>query len=150
MKDATTQLRTYYYNTLQGIVIDGFEIPVYSDEVNDSVAPYTRNEPPKYYIIISNQNSADESAKCNFAERHTIQVNSYTIFPVSNGGYSIAEAINEEVKERILLNTSGNFELQDYSVYRSRIDLSSNISEKTKTQNIYRRFTIFNHSIAEK
>lgn len=149
MKDATTQLRTYYYNTLQGITYMGDAVPVYDNQVNDTVAPFTRDSPPDRYIVITNQNSADESAKCGFQERHTIQVNCYTVFAADNGGFQDAEQINQMVKERILLNTAGAFSLPDYKVYRSRQELSQNISELTKTQNIYRRFTIFNHSIAE-
>jgi len=149
MKDATSELRKYYYTTLQGITLDGDVVPVYDDEVNDSVAPYTRDSPPDKYIILSNQNSADQSAKCSFQERHTIQVDSAVIYPAYNGGFRVAEQLNAIVKERMLTDTAGAFDLDGFRVFRSREDLSRNLSEKTKVQNIYKRITIFNHSIAE-
>lgn len=150
MKDATSQLRKYYIDQLQGnISVNGVNVPVYDDEVNDTVAPFTRNEPPVNYILIKNQNSNDISPKCGFQEEHAITTDSYATFPAYNGGFSTAELINEQIKALILTDTSGKFALTDFNVYRSRQTLSTNLSEKTKEQNIYRRITIFTHSIQE-
>jgi len=149
MRDAQTELRIKYIALLTGIQIDSVNVPIYSDEVNDTVAPYTRQSPPPVYIILSNQTSTDESVKCHFAGRYSMQVDSYTTYPAYNGSFLKSEILNNIVKQRILTTTSGNFPLTTFVCTRSRIDLTRNLSEKTKEQNIYRTITIFNHSIQE-
>ena len=149
MRDAQTELRIKYISLLSGIQIDGANVPIYSDEVNDTISPYTRDNPPHVYIILSNQTSTDESTKCYFGGRYSMQVDSYTTYPAYNGSFVKSELLNNLVKQRILTNTSGNFPLTTFEVTRSRIDLTRNLSEKTKEQNIYRTITIFNHSIQE-
>lgn len=149
MRDAQTELRTKYMQLLSGIVLDGVAVPVYSDEVNDTVAPFTRDNPPNIYIILSNQTSTDESTKCYFGGRYSMQVDSYTTYRAYNGSFNDSERLNNIVKQIILLDTSGVIYLPTFTCTRSRIDLTRNLSEKTKTQNIYRTITIFNHSIQE-
>jgi hypothetical protein len=150
MKDATTELRTYYFTILQGIEHDGDPVPVYDTILNDTITPYTRNNPPSKYIILSNQNNVPDMAKCQFGGRHTIQVDSYGVFNTDEGGSMIAEEINNLVCERVLPDTAGSFDLPNFTCVRSRWDLSRNQNDYTKTQNIYRRITIFNHTIVEK
>ena len=149
MKDAQTELRIKYIALLTGIQIDGVDVPIYSDEVNDTISPWTRVNAPPVYIILSNQTSTDESTKCYFGGRYSMQVDSYTTYPAYNGSFVKSELLNNLVKQRILTDTSGDFALINFAVTRSRIDLTRNLSEKTKEQNIYRTITIFNHSIQE-
>ncbi len=135
MKDAQTELRIKYIELLSGIMLGSFVVPIYSDEVNDLFTPYTRDNPPPAYIVLSNQTSTDESTKCYFGGRYSMQVDSYTTYPAYNGSFVKSETLNGIVKQRILTTTSGIIPLTNFACTRSRIDLTRNLAEKTKEQN---------------
>lgn len=148
MKDASTELRAFYYDLLKNITFNSKPIQVYDTYVN--YADQLNDGETKYYIVLSSQTAVPEMGKCKFGARHTIQVEAIATYPASQGAFKEAEAIANIVNALVLPNTSGSFDLPSFTVWRSRYDLSRQLSEQTKTQNIFRKVTIFNHSIEEK
>lgn len=148
-KDATTELRKSYIKLLSDIIINDKLIPVYDTQVNDTVEPYTIDSPPSAYIIISNQNSYPRDNKQAFEELHTIQVTVYTLFPVNQGGFYLVEQIDEQVKALILGDKGSSIEVKGFNCYVTKLDLSRGDIEASKTNNIFKRTTIFNHYLTQ-
>jgi len=144
MKDATTELRKSYIALLADI---GY--PVYSDEVNDTIAPYTRDNPPKQYIILSNQSNADLNIKQKYQSRHTIQVDCVTIYPAYNGSSLASETMADQVLQRIVTDYSNAIPITGFNCYKTNLDLSRQQDEKTKVANYYKRILIFSHYIEQ-
>ena len=77
----------------------------------------------------------------------------YGVFPRGESVSIVSNKLLEDTKfaSAIMKVTKGEVLNKLPDTYRSDSQfIKDNISEKTKVQNIYRRFTIFNHSIAEK
>jgi hypothetical protein len=149
MKDATSALRLRYTQLLSGLTFDGIIVPVYSDEVNDTVEPFTRDDPPRYYIILSNQNQAQaDNNKSDFKNTYSIQVDCIAQYPPYNGSFLKAEQLTEQLKEIIMPDVQADIDIPGYTSYKTTCN-SFNLSEKTKVQNIFRRITIFNHLLKE-
>jgi hypothetical protein len=149
MKDASTAIRDAYLTALADIMVNSELVPVYDTQVNDTIAPYTRRNPPKNYIILSNQTFTDRSPKCGFQTNQTMQVMCMTTFPAYSGNRSLSEQINSIVCQRVMVDRQTDLALVGFSNLETRVDLSRNQEEFTKDQNIFSKITIFSHIIQE-
>lgn len=154
MKDATLAVRVAYDKLLNRLIYtrDGVDtfVPVYNEEVNDTHCPYTRENPPSYYIILSNQTEVQTDInKCGFNSVQSIQVDCCAVYPAYNGAYNEAEEISSIVREIIMQSVQSQIEIEDFKCYKTELALSRQLAEKTKALNIYRKITTFNHSLKE-
>lgn len=125
-------------------------IPVYADQVDDSITPYTRDEPPKFYVVISNILEADASNKHTFETRTSIQLDCYSRFPVGSGHWEKTELMADYVKQLLLPDHIGRIFLStEFNLYRGSLDLARYQPEFTKYYNLYRKIIIFSHSVEE-
>lgn len=155
MRDFGTLYRKTIKNMLQNSIYVGtpessVPIPVYADQVDDSISPYTRDNPPKYYVVISNILERDGSNKQTFITETSIQIDCYSMFSVGSGHWEKTELMADYVKQLMLPDHIGRLFLSTgFNCFRGSLDLARQQPEFTKNYNLYRKIIIFSHSIEE-
>lgn len=155
MRNAATALRQKYIEMLTNgkkmIAIDGHNIPVYDTFINDNFAPeYSRAKKPAFYWIISNATAVDTSLRQKFRADYTIQLDSFTIYGPGQGGNLLCDKMEDEAMQRIMKDQVGAFDITGFSCRETRLELSRPEFTQLKDNSfVYRKITIFRHSIEE-
>lgn len=98
MQSTTLAFRTAIVNALNNIVFESNRVGVFEEYVQETStnkkALLTNCEA---YIVLLNQTSNDNSARCARNDEVSIQIQITTVFPAGKGGSKISEQISELV-----------------------------------------------------
>jgi len=125
--------------------------PVYDEDVNDTVTPYTRDDPPPAYYVITNQTAVNNSYKCSFNNQVSIQIDCITW----QDGYSTSKVKAEELANwlgvNLFVDNQADFSdmLPDWNVWQGRIEMSRFLIEPLRSQTVVRKIIIISHQIQE-
>jgi len=146
MKDISQPLRDSYIAKLSAS-----DWPVYDEDVNDTVATYTRDNPPPAYYVITNQTAVNNSSKCLFNNQASIQIDCVTW----QNGYSTSKVKAEELANWVGVNlfdkNQADFSdmLPDFNVWQGRIEVSRIQIEPLRSQTVVRKILIISHQVQE-
>lgn len=144
LKDIAYPLRVAYMSKLKPVLTyNGVPVPVY-----DALVP---ENAPDYFVVIREQNEADNSLKCGFNSDVHVTTEVVTRFEPGKGSSAIRDNISSQLNsiicstdpaERITLKP-------DFNVMNSIRTLSRSIDESTKTGVILRKVNIYKHTIQQ-
>lgn len=126
-------IRKALYDTLNGIEVNGFTIPLYDYRV-------TLNAPDHYILITTQSNQVDTSLKCGHRWENITNIEVFTTYQSTGntGSRLLADEIlnmARELTQNLQLDPISNLEInkQDYN-------FPNDLATITQTENIYRKF----------
>lgn len=146
MKDVSQPLRDSYLTKLSGLAW-----PVYDEDVNDTYPPYSREDKPPAYILITNQYENTNSNKCSHNSEAFIQLDCVTWQDSFSTSKVQAEAMSNAIGLAIFGSLQADFSdmLPDFNVWQGRIVQRRFIIEHLGTQTVVRKIIIISHQIQE-
>ncbi len=134
MENPNKYIRKYFYETLNGIVVQGQTVKVY-----DSHTPNNDN----FLIILSTQTgSEDWRDKCSIDKNRSINLD-VIVRKVGNIG---SRAMLDDIVEQILLRTK-EIQIENFKVQHWQVTLPTDLSISTTTETIYRQIINYNFNI---
>ena len=158
MKNVNLALRTAIGLALNdNIVYSGQNIATFEEYLQETdtrkIAKFIEgNRPAEAYIVLLNQTSNDDSAKCMRNDIASIQIQITTVFPANKGGSSTAEKISELVMARLFTEDGLNSTLDlgdDMTAWRGRMEGCINIPYDTNTNRIWITQMIVEYAVTQ-
>jgi hypothetical protein len=144
LKDSSYAIRVAYMAKLKPLLkYAGVVVPVY-----DSIVPDTA---PNYFVVIKDQNEADDSNKCGFMSDVHVTLDVVTRFPPGSGTGTVRDNILGQINA-IICSTDASKRLDltpDFKVMNSVRTLTRPIDEPSTTGNILRKVVIFKHKVQQ-
>jgi len=144
LKDISYSLRVAYIAKLKPLLkYNNVAVPIY-----DSFVP---NTAPDYFVVIKDQNEADDSLKCGFNTDVHVTTEVVTRFPPGSGSSSIRDNISSQLNS-LICSTDPTKRLNlkpDFNVMNSIRTLSKPIDEFTTTGTVLRKVNIYKHTIQQ-
>ena len=122
MKDVKRDLQTDYFSLLTGIVIDGYNVPVYDDVPEDATYPY---------IKLGEWTEVDFSDKTSFGGDVTLTVQIVDRFQGTVSRAKMYDVVNE-VKQ-IIRSRPAPFNLVGWNILTSVVDNETTFRQLTDT-----------------
>lgn len=144
MKDVSAALRKAYLIKLAGLQINTTPVPGYDT--------FAATEAPKYYYLIGDCTQQNESPKCRFTYRASINVDIVTKFIANQQGGSL---IGEQIADIVLglicpLATAGYLNLMpDFNIISTSLEMKKPLALDTGTVKEYRQILTFSHLIEQ-
>lgn len=134
MDNPNKYIRKYFYDTLNGMVIQGQTIKVY-----DSHSPNNDN----VLIVLSTQTgSNDWQSKCSVDKNRDINLDVI----VRKKGNVGSRAMLDDIVEEIMSRTK-EIEIENFKVQYFNVTFPNDLSTSTTTETIYRQIINFNFNI---
>lgn len=134
MENPNKYIRKYFYDTLNGIVVNGQTVKVY-----DSHTPNNDN----FLIILSTQTgSEDWRDKCSIDKNRSINLDVI----VRKSGNVGSRAMLDDIVEKILSRTK-EIEIENFKVQYWQVALTNDLTTSTSTETIYRQIINYNFNI---
>lgn len=134
MENPNKYIRKYFYETLNGIVVQGQTFKVY-----DSHTPNNDN----FLIILSTQTgSEDWRDKCSIDKNRSINLDVI----VRKSGNVGSRAMLDDIVEQILVRTK-EIQIENFKVQHWQVTLPTDLSISTTTETIYRQIINYNFNI---
>lgn len=141
MKNPSNDLRTAYYNALNGfITVNGVLVPIYS-----KIVPANN---PQIYIILSTETGTQEKNKDRGLREHTLVIDIVTLFDAFTGDVSKANEIEEKVSQIINNGTQINLSPR-FNCITTREEQNQEIIIQTSLETIIRKVVRYAHLIEE-
>lgn len=137
MKDASTALRTAYYNLLT----TALDVEVYDAAADDLEGGN--------YVVLSTQTSNIDSSKDSFEYEHTIIVDVVTRFKGKAIGKKTAETISNQVMQAVYPTpTTSGLTITGFRIISTDVELSDLVAQFGE-ERIVRKLLTFTHLITE-
>lgn len=134
MENPNKYIRKYFFDTLNGIIVQGKTVKVY-----DSHTPNNDN----FLIILSTQTgSEDWQSKCSIDKNRSINLDVI----VRKSGNVGSRAMLDDIVEEILSRCK-NIEIENFKVQYFNVTMPNDLSISTSTETIYRQIINFNFNI---
>lgn len=136
MRNPDKYIRKYFFDTLNGMVVNGKTIPVYDTNTpNDE----------KFLVILSTQSGSDNRvSKCSLDIDREILIDVVTRFTGRVGSREMADDIVEKILELTQKITIENFTLQYYNK-----SFPSDLTLNQSTETIHRKFINYQIKLKE-
>lgn len=136
MRNPDKYIRQYFYNTLNGMSVNGKTI-----SIHDYRVPENKDA---YILMTTQQKSEGDPTKCDTPWDCYITLDVVTIYNNIAGSRLLADDIMEEVMKR-----TQNVLVNRFTVKKQSLDFPPDISTITSTQAIFRKLVTFNLIISE-
>lgn len=134
MENPNKYIRKYFYETLNGIVVNGQSVKVY-----DSHTPNNDN----FLIILSTQTgSEDWQSKCSVDKNRSINLDVI----VRKSGNVGSRAMLDDIVEQILSRTK-EIQIENFNVQYWNVTMPTDLTTSTSTETIYRQIINYNFNI---
>ncbi|MCT4135025.1 hypothetical protein HZP67_09835 [Elizabethkingia anophelis] len=137
MKDPDKNIRLYFRNTLNNMMVRGKNITIH-----DTRLPENKNE---YILMTTQQKSEGDPTKCDTPWDCYITLDVVTIYSGNNGSRDLSDDIMQEV-----MNRTENIIIDGFTVKKQSMDFPPNITTINTTQTIFRKLVIYNLVLSEK
>ncbi|MDV3593901.1 hypothetical protein CMU87_15615 [Elizabethkingia anophelis] len=136
MRNPDKYIRQYFYNTLNGMSVNGKTISIHDYRIPDN---------KDSYILMTTQSKQENNeVKCGLRYDCQITLDVVTIYNNIAGSRLLADDIMEEV-----MNRTQSILIQNFQTLTVEKDFPADISTITSTQSIFRKLIIFNLKIRE-
>lgn len=136
MRNPDKYIRQYFYNTLNGMSVNGKTISIHDYRIPDN---------KDAYILMTTQSKQEnKEVKCGLRYDCQITLDVVTIYNNIAGSRLLADDIMEEV-----MNRTQSILIQNFQILTVEKEFPSDISTITSTQSIFRKLIIFNLKIRE-
>ncbi|WP_395762351.1 hypothetical protein ACH34C_07020 [Elizabethkingia anophelis] len=136
MRNPDKYIRQYFYNTLNGMSVNGKTIYIHDYRIPDN---------KDAYILMTTQSKQEnKEVKCGLRYDCQITLDVVTIYNNIAGSRLLADDIMEEV-----MNRTQSILIQNFQILTVEKEFPSDISTITSTQSIFRKLIIFNLKIRE-
>lgn len=136
MRNPDKYIRQYFYNTLNGMSVNGKTISIHDYRIPDNK--------DAYILMTTQQKSEGDPTKCDTPWDCYITLDVVTIYNNIAGSRMLADDIMEEVMKR-----TQNVLVSGFTVKKQSLDFPPDISTITSTQTIFRKLVTFNLIISE-
>lgn len=134
MENPNKYIRKYFYDNLNGIIVNGQPLKVY-----DSHTPNNDN----FLVILSTQTgSEDWQSKCSIDKNRSINLDVI----VRKKGNVGSRAMLDDIVEQILARTK-EISIENFKVQYWNITMPNDLSVSTTTETIYRQIINYNFNI---
>lgn len=134
MENPNKYIRKYFYETLNGIIVNGQSVKVY-----DSHTPNNDN----FLIILSTQTgSEDWQSKCSVDKNRSINLDVI----VRKSGNVGSRAMLDDIVEQILSRTK-EIQIENFNVQYWNVTMPTDLTTSTSTETIYRQIINYNFNI---
>lgn len=136
MRNPDKYIRQYFYNTLNGMSVNGKTISIHDYRIPDNK--------DAYILMTTQQKSEGDPTKCDTPWDCYITLDVVTIYNNIAGSRLLADDMMEEVMKR-----TQNVLVSGFTVKKQSLDFPPDISTITSTQTIFRKLVTFNLIISE-
>lgn len=138
----TRPLRTGYMALLDGIVVDGKQVPAF-----DMMATYPDKTP---YIIISGITPISDNTKDTFMSEVTVDLLVYTSYKGDFGGRKLADQIEDRVLQLVIPSPGrSGVSAEGFNVYMAKQVSTDDELFESDTRNTYRKRITIEHLVEE-
>lgn len=153
MKIASLLLRQSYIDALSSLSYHGVSIPVFDEYVISGyqlpVIPISTYLQPKAYVLVKNQTVNDASLKCGINQNMSLQLDVVTVYDSDSGGFKLSELIAQKICNLIFTSNKLNISNVELNIWKGVLESTTNISEESQTNRIYRTVLLLNHTVQQ-